>query len=85
MNGWIIFFIVFVILEGSLITILIHNWDKPDIACQELGFEKAQYISSMSYCEDKESNLHYVKIDCKHWYWQDCTAKTISIGDVRVR
>ena len=85
MNGWIIFIIVFVIIEGSLITIWIHNRDKSDLACQELGFVDYKNQNSMEYCEDIEGNLHYVKMDCKHWYWNDCTAKLISIGDVRVR
>ncbi len=39
----------------------------------------------MYYCEDKEDNLHYIKMKCEHGYWTDCTAKPISVGDVRVR
>ncbi len=86
MEKWLIkAIIILVVIELPLITIVIHNWNKSDIACQELGFENARYINDMEYCEDKESNLHYAKIECKPWYWEECTAKTISVGDVRVR
>ena len=85
MNGWIIAFIVFVIIEGSLIFLLIHNWNLADLECENLGFENYKNTDSMEYCEDKEGNLHYIKMECKPWYWQTCTAKTISVGDVRVR
>lgn len=85
MNGWIILIIVFVLFEGVLITYAIRDSNQKEFACKELGFEDYKNIDGMRYCEDTESNLHYIKMDCKPWYWQDCTAKTISVGDVRVR
>lgn len=62
-----------------------HETNERNLACQELGLRSYEYVGDMYYCEDKEGNLHYIKMDCKHWYWVDCTAKLISVGDVRVR
>ena len=85
MELWIKVIIVLVIMEVGLTIIFIHGADKSDIACQEIGFESAKYIDGMEYCEDKDGNLYYAQIECKPWYWISCTAKEISVGDVRVR
>ena len=85
MNGWIITIIVFVVLEGILISEAIHTGKETDSACQQIGLESFKSLQNMKYCEDKEGNLHYIKMECEPWYWWECTAKTISVGDVRVK
>ncbi len=79
----VLVFLVLWIVGG--ITIFSHENNEKDFACQELGFVDYKNQNSMEYCEDIEGNLHYVKMDCKPWYWVKCTAKLISVGDVRVR
>lgn len=63
----------------------IHDNRERDRACEELGLVEYVFEPSFNFCEDIEGNLHYIKMECKPWYWPDCTAKPISVGDVRVR
>ncbi len=81
----IVLLIFLVLIIINLVVQLIHIEKEEDKACQELGFERDIYILGMNYCEDTQGNLHYIKMECKSWYWPECTAKTISVGDVRVR
>lgn len=80
--GLIIFLIIWIV--GGFIWIT-HDNVEEDLACKELGFERAKHRIGIDYCEDSEDNLHYIKMDCEPWYWVDCTAKPISVGDVRVK
>jgi len=83
------------VLTGLLISLILwitwsyiwitHNSNEEKLACEELGFENYKYTEDMEYCEDIENNLHYVKMDCKPWYWYNCIAKPISVGDVRIK
>lgn len=78
-NGFWIF--IAIVLAILFVFLSISDYYK-DKACKELGFENDRKILSMDYCEDKEGNLHYVKFDCTLF---ECTAKQISVGDVRVK
>ncbi len=79
--GVLIFFAVFIVVLG----VEAFHLDKEEVkACQELGFEKDSFTSDFDFCEDSQGNLHYIKMECKPWYWVDCTAKLISVGEVRV-
>ncbi len=83
-NTMTVLLILLVLIVGNIIAQIIHIEAEENNACQELGFEKSIY-NQMQYCEDSEGNLHYVKMECKPWYWYQCTAKSITVGDVRVR
>ena len=78
-NGFWIFIAIVLTILFVFLTISDYYKDK---ACNELGFENDRKISFIDYCEDKEGNLHYVKFDCTLF---ECTAKQISVGDVRVK
>ncbi len=84
-NEWIIILILLVSTIVLGIVEFAHIVNEENSACQELGFESYQFVGNMRYCEDIEGNLHYIKLECKDWYWYDCTAKLISVGDVRVK
>ena len=83
--------IMFVLLLALFVSLvfcslsMLHDAKERDENCQSLGLLEYEYSFGMHYCEDTEGNLHYIKMDCKHWYWTECTAKPISVGDVRVR
>lgn len=57
-----------------------------DSACKAIGFEEyGGKLAEVGMCEDSEGDMHYVKMDCDfHFISADCTAKEISVGDVRV-
>lgn len=52
-------------------------------ACQDIGFEDNVFRNGQDFCEDKDDNLHYVKMECDALEL-NCFAKTISIGKVDV-
>ena len=78
-------------IEGTLVFIIIimitsqvHDTNEKDLACQRLGVDDYEYKNELAFCEDENYNLHYIHMECKPWYWSDCTATPISVGDVRV-
>ena len=85
MKGILIFIIICVILICLMILWGIHDIQEMDRACKEIEFENYKFINRMEYCEDSEGNLHYIKIECNNWWWFDCKAKTISVGNVRIK
>ena len=55
-------------------------------ACEKLGFKGYDFIDGFEFCKDFEGNLYYINLECEHnllWI-TSCTAKEISVGDVRV-
>jgi hypothetical protein len=84
-KGFIVVCIITALYFIWMIPILIHADNQRELACQKLGFEGDKYNGNMRYCEDREGNLHYIEMECEPWYWPDCTAKTISVGEVRVK
>lgn len=55
-----------------------------NLACKDIGFVKYSYTRDFEFCEDKEYNLHYVKVNCNNDWNNICIAKEISVGGVRV-
>jgi len=78
-------------IEGTLVFILIiaimggiNDSNQKDFACEEIGLDTYRNINQVKFCEDENYNLHYIHMECKPWYYPDCTATEISVGDVRV-
>ncbi len=85
-GGMFIIILIFILVIMTPVIIIVqHTINQKEMACKELGFETYNPPPGNEYCEDSEHNLHYVHIECDPWYWSKCTAKTISVGDVRVR
>ena len=83
MDGTKILFLIFCVLLIGLLIVGIHIDNEKDNACKALGLEDYEYANNMRYCEDASGNLYYVKMECKPWYWPECTAKPITVGYVR--
>ena len=77
----LVFFIFILIIFGAIEWT--HENNEKDLACKALGLEDYKYANRIGYCEDASGNLYYVNMECKPWYWPECTAKPISVGFVR--
>lgn len=55
-------------------------------ACESIGFEKYVERQDMDFCEDKQGNLYYIKIDCEQGLYfkllEKCEIKQIKVGEV---
>ena len=79
--------ILFVVSMSMLIAASAYNTKEYNSACKNLGFEKYEHKEDFDFCEDFNSNLHYIKMECQEkftFFYTDCIAKEISVGDVRV-
>ncbi|KKK96301.1 hypothetical protein LCGC14_2664160 [marine sediment metagenome] len=76
-------FAIFALFMGFLV-INTHYYSKAiDKACEDIGMEY-YYSSSQMFCVDEQDKAHYVKFDCEGWLIPECTARIISVGDVRI-
>jgi len=80
-----ILFALFIFYVVCSVGILVYL-DGEGKACRDLGFEDDSYWNGRIACEDKESNIHFVKMDCKDsvpFPWKyNCKAKLIKVGEV---
>ena len=81
-----VLFFTLIVLPFTIYDVHLKD-ESRDEACKDLGFKEYQYKQSMRYCEDYYGNLHYIKMECPDLMLltkEECKAKEISVGDVRV-
>ena len=71
------------LLVFTIIGVVYDNKQRNN-ACKDIGFDNYDYGEEVDFCEDENYNLHYIHMECKPWYWVECVATEISVGDVRV-
>lgn len=78
---FLIFFISFVICAS----IAHYNLEKAKKnSCTKIDMEYYETQDSV-FCVSENGDAHFVKIDCEGFIRYDCTARIISIGDVRIK
>ena len=74
----------FLMIGVALIDLYFENYSKDD-ACENLNFRESYQSDIFDFCKDYQGNFYYVNFDCEgFWFNKECTAKEISVGDVRV-
>ena len=81
--------IFYMFLIGGIVWLIMSSTSyttKKDEACQDLEFKEYKHTKNFKFRKDFNGNLYYVEFDCKgSWFWtKECSAKLISVGDVRV-
>jgi hypothetical protein len=78
--------LIFISAIFSLVTLENISYNAMDLSCQKIGYIKnGCAVSDISTCADAQGNLYYVEQDCNNNIFDyKCSAKQISIGDVRM-
>lgn len=78
-SGILLIFLTIAILFFAGFSYIIN---KPyNSACEDIGFERYLRINGIEACEDKDGNIHYMKMTSKGSFYLE--AKPISVGGVR--
>jgi len=80
----LVFVILFWLFAFGIAFAVLDDYAKGK-ACREKGFEKYIGGKGIPMCKDHYGNFHYIRFDCNGFIRRKCTAKSISVGDVRVK